>query len=229
MSLKKTPKKAKGPKEWDSTTQNLSRLTYSPLELKLKQNVQTRYTNAHRPVKPAPDLHPMLPNTKTVQWEDWNLKEPVDFDSELKRLPLSQKVTPVRVRVRKSPIVEKVDKKDKKSLDKENDKENSMDLNRIASELEPISSALGHLDHVLSQRQKIGLEERVPDIKVSNDFPSLLSRAESTLANMTQFITQVSNLTRDLIIRRTTRSRKHNLNSKNHKAPIYHSGDNSEV
>lgn len=94
MSLKMVPKKVqqatpgkkkKTSKDWDSTNQNLSQMTLSPSERRLKKDVQARYSKVHRsrPSSTVSTPTSASKNTKTVSWEDWKLKPEVDFEQEL--------------------------------------------------------------------------------------------------------------------------------------------------
>ena len=70
-------------REWDSTTRNLSDLTYSPQERRLKKEVLLKATKAHRSTSCIKNEKRDFIKEKKVNWKEWNLREDVDFESEL--------------------------------------------------------------------------------------------------------------------------------------------------
>ena len=74
---------------WDSTNKDLSGMTFSPQERRLRNQVSIKATKAHRTVSPLTSNQ--KDNTKKVNWKEWNLRESVDFESELENyVPLFQ-------------------------------------------------------------------------------------------------------------------------------------------
>jgi hypothetical protein len=73
-------------REWDSSNKDLSDMKYSPQQRKLKQEASVKATRAHRTESPgAQHKKDDILKKKKVNWKDWNLRESVDFDSEIEK------------------------------------------------------------------------------------------------------------------------------------------------
>jgi exonuclease VII large subunit len=70
-------------REWDSTNKDLSDMKYSPQQRQKKKEVSLKATQAHRTASPLEKKKDSIIKDKQVNWKDWNLRESVDFESEI--------------------------------------------------------------------------------------------------------------------------------------------------
>ena len=208
--MNSTPKTKSRSKEWDSTTHDLSRLKYSPKETKLKNENKAKYTDFHRrqllqssssshlldSKKQIPIQQDSPLSLKRVSWEDWNLKQPVDFEMELKNLSLATSDSHLQ-----ECITMTKEELPRKRVSFQFPSNSNLEMNTplsnesvlydsqgtkesIEKEFEPITNAMRHLNHVLGNSSN--------SLKNSSEIQDWKQEWEITLSNATKYIQNVS-------------------------------------
>lgn len=165
-----------GRREWDSTNKNLSGMTYSPKERLLKKEASVKATQALRTASPRAnnDKKETVIKDKQVNWKEWNLREAVDFESEIVNfVPVKQVASYNSPSVYSSPSsVNLVNDQPSEALKLDGAQKN----------------AIRHLKNVLSN----SISENTESTKLSSDNIENLQMNTDTSALIIKYILEVS-------------------------------------